>query len=113
MPVPLTALLAATIHQVRAAAIDSAAMDRALSLLYRAAGEIPVTLEIIDDRLMVNDMPVSTDAPGVPAVIACMLGHDTARLSLPGHLELHHWRGVAELFACCFASRYSRPRHRQ
>lgn len=99
MPVPLTALFAAAIYQVRAADVDAAAMDRTLSLLARAAGGTPVTFEIMDERLMVNDMPVSTDAPGVALVMASMLGHDTARLGLPGNLEPRHWRAIAEIFA--------------
>lgn len=99
MPVPLTALFAAALYQVRASDSDAAAMDRALSLLARAAGGTPVTFEIMDERFMVNDMPVGLDAPGVSMVIATLLGHDTSRLCLPGNLEPRHWREVAELFA--------------
>lgn len=99
MPVPLTALFAAALHQVRASDGDAAAMDRALSLLARAAGGTAVTFEVMGDRFMVNDMPVSVDAPGVAQVMATFRGHDTARLSLPGGLEPRHWREVAEIFA--------------
>lgn len=99
MPVPLTALFAAALHQVRASNGDAAAMDRALSLLARAAGGTPVMFEIMGDRFMVNDMPVSVDAPGVAQVMDAFRGHDTARLSLPGNLEPRHWREVAEIFA--------------
>jgi hypothetical protein len=99
MPVPLTALFASALYQVRAATGDAAAMDRAISLLARAAGETPITLEIIDGRFLVNDMPVPTDAPGAALVMASMLGHDTARLSLPGCLHPKHWRDVAEIYA--------------
>ena len=99
MPVPLTALFAAAIHQVRAATGDAAEMDRALSLLARAAGDTPILFEIVDGKFMVNDMPISTDAPGAALVMSSMLGHDTARLSLPGGLRPQHWREVAELFA--------------
>ncbi|MES2304929.1 MAG: HEAT repeat domain-containing protein [Gemmatimonadota bacterium] len=99
MPVPLTALFASALHQVRASDGDAAAMDRALSLLARAAGGTPVTFEVMGDRFMVNDMPVSMEAPGVVQVVETFRGHDTARLSLPGGLEPRHWREVAEIFA--------------
>lgn len=99
MPVPLTALFAASLYQVRAADGDAAAMDRALSLLARAAGGTPVTFEILNGRFLVNDMPVSIDAPGVTQVMEMMLGHDTAKLCLPANLEPRHWREVSEIFA--------------
>ncbi|MES2124470.1 MAG: HEAT repeat domain-containing protein [Gemmatimonadota bacterium] len=99
MPVPLTALFASALHQVRVADIDAAAMDRALSLLTRAAGGTPVTFEILEGRFLVNDMPVSAEAPGVSLVMDTLTGHDTARLCLPGGLEPRHWREVAEIFA--------------
>jgi len=87
------------LYQVRSANTDAAALDRALSLLARAAGETPITFEIIDRRFLVNDMPVATDAPGAAMVMASLLAHDTARLSLPGSLHPKHWRDVAEIFA--------------
>lgn len=99
MPVPLTALFATAIYQVRAADSDAAAMDRALSLLARAAGGVPVRFELLGDRLMVNDMPVAHDAPGVAFVIDALETHDTARLALPANLEARHWREVASLYA--------------
>ncbi|MEP6590241.1 MAG: HEAT repeat domain-containing protein [Gemmatimonadota bacterium] len=110
MPVPLTALFAASIYQARAVDADAAAMDRALSLLARAAGGTPVTFEIMDSKFVVNDMPVSTDAPGVSLVMEAMLGHDTARLCLPGGLEPRHWREVAEIFASA-AGLFPNPIH--
>lgn len=99
MPVPLTALFATAIYQVRAADSDAAAMDRALSLLARAAGGVPVRFELLGDRLMVNDMPVAHDAPGVAFVIEALESHDTARLALPANLEARHWREIASLYA--------------
>jgi len=110
MPVPLTALFAAAIHQVRAATGDAAEMDRALSLLSRAAGDTPIIFEIVDGKFMVNDMPISTEAPGAALVMSSMLGHDTARLSLPGGLQSQHWREVAELFASA-SGLYPTPQH--
>lgn len=99
MPVPLTALFASALYQVRASTGDAAAMDRAISLLARAAGETPITFEVIDARFLVNDMPVGTDAPGAALVMASLLAHDTARLSLPGSLHPKHWREIAEIFS--------------
>lgn len=99
MPVPLIALLAASIHQVRAADADPSGLDRALSLLARAAGGTPVTLEADEGRLLVNDLPVDRDAPGASLILQALADHDTSRIELPGSLEARHWREVAELFA--------------
>ncbi len=78
--------------------------------LPRAAGETPIIFEIVDGKFMVNDMPISTDAPGAALVMSSMLGHDTARLSLPGGLRPQHWREVAELFASA-SGLFPTPKH--
>ena len=63
MPVPLTALFAASLYQVRAADGDAAAMDRALSLLARAAGGTPVTFEILNSDKGPKAENVQRDRP--------------------------------------------------
>ena len=54
MPVPLTALFAAAMHQVKAAAADPIGSERVLGLLTRAAEASRVVFEVDQDRLLAD-----------------------------------------------------------
>lgn len=99
MPVPLTALFAAALYQVRAAAADPVGSERVLGLLTRAAAGSVVIFELDSERLLVNGLPVQGDAPGALMVRTAMIEHDTGRLQLPSGLGPRQWGDVAELFA--------------
>jgi len=99
MPVPLTALFAAALHQTRAAEADPVGTERVLSLLTRAAGGDSVVFELDTDRLMVNDIPVGGEAPGALLVRTALIEHDTSRLQLPAGMSSQQWGDVAQLFA--------------
>lgn len=95
MPIPLTALLAATLQQVRSADADPAAMARATDLLARAAGPGPTSWEVEPTRLVVNGMPIPNGAPGVAIVRAALTRHRLRRLTIPGHTDAAHWSDLA------------------
>jgi hypothetical protein len=99
MPVPLTALFAAAMHQVKAAAADPIGSERVLGLLTRAAEASRVVFEVDQARLLVNGLPVSADAPGALLVRTALVEHDTSRLELPAGMRVRQWGEVAELFA--------------
>lgn len=95
MPIPLTALLAATLQQVRSAASDPAAMARAAELLAQAAGAGPTSWEVEPSRLLVNGVPIPSGAPGVVMVRAALVRHHIRRLTIPGHTDATHWSDLA------------------
>lgn len=99
MPVPLTALFAAAIYQVRASSVDPVGSERVLGLLTRAAAGSVVVVELDDDRLLVNGVPVAGDAPGALLVRTAMIEHDTSRIQLPAGLGPRQWGDVAEIMA--------------
>ena len=99
MPVPLTALFAAAIYQVKASAVDPVGTERVLGLLSRAAAGTPVTFELEDERLLVNGLPVGGDAPGALLVRTALIEHETSRIELPMGMSASQWHDVAELFA--------------
>lgn len=99
MSVHLTALFAAALHQTRAIDADPVGTDRALDLLLLATAGEAVVFELDGDRLLVNDVPMSGDAPGALLVRTALLEHDTSVLRLPAHLTTRQWGEVAELFA--------------
>jgi len=95
VPIPLTALFAATLEQVRSAASDPAALARATDLLARAAGAAPSTWEVEPDRMLVNGIPISSGAPGVAIVRAVFTRHRIRQLTVPGHTDAAHWSEFA------------------
>lgn len=95
MPIPLTALLAATLQQVRSAESDPAAMARAAELLARAAGPGPASWEVEPSRLLVNDIPIPNGAPGVAMVRAALTRHHIHRLTIPGRTDATRWSDLA------------------
>lgn len=99
MTVHLTALFAAALHQTRAIDADPVGTDRTLNLLVLAAGDEASVFELDGDRLLVNDVPMSGDAPGSLLIRTALLEHDTSVLRLPPQLTTRQWGEVAELFA--------------
>ncbi len=99
MSVHLTALFAAALHQTRAIDADPVGTDRALDLLVLATAGEAAVFELDGDRLLVNDIPMSGDAPGALLVRTALLEHDTSVLRLPPQLTTRQWGEVAELFA--------------
>lgn len=99
MPVPLTALFAAAIYQVRASSADPVGTERVLGLLTRAAAGSVVVFELDEERLLVNSIPVGGDAPGALLLRTAMIEHDVSRLQLPSGLGPRQWGDVAEILA--------------
>lgn len=99
MPIPLTALFAAAIYQVRASSVDPVGTERVLGLLTRAAAGSVVVFELDDERLLVNGVPVAGDVPGALLLRTAMIEHDTSRLQLPSGLGPRQWGDVAEIMA--------------
>ncbi len=99
MPIPLTALFAAAIYQVRASSVDPVGTERVLGLLTRAAAGSVVVFELDDERLLVNGVPVGGDVPGALLLRTAMIEHDTSRLQLPSGLGPRQWGDVAEIMA--------------
>jgi hypothetical protein len=99
MSTSLTAMFAAALFQVNAAGAEPEAMDETIALLARAANGNPVSFERLDDKLLVNDFPVSLNAPGVQHILKALSDHGTSRLALPANLEPKHWREVVDVFA--------------
>lgn len=95
MPIPLTALFAATLQQIRSAASDPAALARATDLLARAAGAAPSSWEVEANRILVNGIPVPSGAPGVAIVRAVLIRHHIRHLTVPGHTDAAHWSDLA------------------
>jgi hypothetical protein len=91
----LTALLAATLQQVRSAVSDPAAMARAADLLARAAGPGPASWEVEPTRLLVNGVPIPNGAPGVAIVRAALARHRVRQLTVPGHTDATRWSDLA------------------
>jgi hypothetical protein len=91
----LTALLAATLQQVRSAESDPAAMARAADLLARAAGPGPTSWEVEPSRLLVNEVPIPNGAPGVAMVRAALTRHHIRRLTIPGRTDATRWSDLA------------------
>src|SRR3990172_8948351 len=99
MSTSLTAMLAATLYQVRASDADPASMDEAVTLLARAVNNRPTSLELVSGELFVNDIPLPADAPGVSHVVTMLTDHRLMRLALPAGLETRRWREIAEVLA--------------
>lgn len=97
MPVPLTALLAAALHQVRMVSADPAALTRAAELLAHATPPGKVMWELEDEGLLVNGTPVPASAPGAVTVRTALRQHRIARLVLPPSLSPRHWQEVVSL----------------
>lgn len=99
MPVPLIALLAASLHQAQTADVEPADLARAVGLLTRAVGGAPVTLAVTDNGLVVNDTPLPSTAPGVDSVLAVLHAHWIDRLAIPRAVESARWSQLVELLA--------------
>lgn len=99
MPVPLIALLAASLHQAQTADVEPADLARAVGLLTRAVGGAPVTLAVTDNGLVVNDTPLPSTAPGVDSVLAVLHAHRIDRLAIPRAVESARWSQLVELLA--------------
>jgi hypothetical protein len=99
MSVSLTALFAVTLHQVKAADADPDSMAEAVMLLARAANNRPVSFEVVDGKLYINEIPIPADAPGTAYVVKVLADHGMARLSLPAGVEPRRWREIAEVLA--------------
>lgn len=103
MPIPLTALLAATLHQVRLAEADPAALARAAELLAAAARGTAPSWAVDGDTLLALDTPVPAGAPGATTVRAALRAHRVARLSLPSGISATQWSDLAVLLASATA----------
>lgn len=99
MPVPLIAMLAASIHEAQAEGVDPASTTRAISLLARAAEGTPFSLSVTDDDLLVNDVRVDPDAPGVTQVYRALRAHQLSRLQLPRGMDTALWHELVEMLA--------------
>ncbi len=99
MPIPLTALFAAAIHQVRSEVADPSELEQSVALLPRAAGSEPVQYEVVGNQLHVNTIPVPATAPGAALLLDAFNQHHTSRLELPSGLTPRQWHDVAELYA--------------
>lgn len=101
MPTALTALLAAVIHDARAAAADAdrEGLDEAATLLAAAAGGGPIILECDAGRLVVNGLLVAEDAPGSALVANALHLHGTRRLEVPATLSASEWAAIGVLYA--------------
>lgn len=94
MPVPLTALLAAALHQVRMVQVDPVAVTRSAELLAYATPPGKVTWELDGDGLLVNGTPVPPGAPGAATLRTALRQHRIARLTLPASLSARQWQEV-------------------
>ncbi len=99
MPVPLIALLAASLHQALSSEVEPADFARAIGLLGRAVGGAPVTLAVVDGRLEVNGTPLPATAPGVEVVLAALAAHRIEWLAIPRAVESPRWSKLIELLA--------------
>ncbi len=99
MSISLTAMFAASLYQVKASDADPASMDEAVALLARTANTRPTSFESINGGLLVNDIPIPTDAPGAAYVRKMLDDHGLRRLTLPAGLEPRRWREMAEVLA--------------
>ena len=99
MSVPLAALFAAAIYQVRSSLSETEEVDRTVSLLTQATQGAAVSFEMIGDDLRINDTPLSLEAPGTAVIRHALVDHHTARLTLPPALTARQWREVVELYA--------------
>jgi len=99
MPVPLIAMLAASIHEAQAEGVDPASTTRAITLLARAAEGTPFSLSLAGDDLMVNDARVDPDAPGVMQVRRALGAHQLSRLQLPAGMDTALWHALVEMLA--------------
>lgn len=99
MELPVTALLAAAIHEARFAVEDPAGMDLILSLLTRATGGAAVSLEVSDEEFLVNATRIPSVAPGASLVRDALGNHDTVRLRVPPGALVEQWRSIVTLYA--------------
>lgn len=99
MPVPLVALLAASLHQAQSADVEPADLARAVGLLTRAVGGAPVTLVVTDNGLVVNDTALPATAPGIEGVLAALAKHRIEWLAIPRGVESPRWGQLVELLA--------------
>jgi len=99
MPVPLIAMLAASIHEAQAEGVDPASTTRAITLLARAAEGTPFSLSLAGDDLRVNDVRVDPDAPGVTQVHRALRAHQLSRLQLPSGMDTVLWQELVEILA--------------
>jgi HEAT repeats len=99
MPVPLIAMLAASLHEAQAEGVDPASTTRAISLLARAAEGTPFSLSVAGDDLLVNDVRVDPDAPGVVQVHRALRAHQLTRLQLPRGMDTALWHELVEMLA--------------
>lgn len=101
MPTTLTALLAAVVHDARAATAnaDTVGLDRAALLLVNAAGGQSVRLEREVDRLVVNGLPMAADAPGATLLARAMQEHGTIRIEFPVSMRASDWAAIGQLYA--------------
>lgn len=101
MPTSLTALLAAVLHDARAATAnaDTTGLDHAAALLVTAAGGQAVCVERESGRLLVNGLPVSDVAPGVGLVAKAMQEHGTTMIEFPASLGAAEWAAIGILYA--------------
>ncbi len=97
MPVPLIALLAAALHEAGASGKDPASHARAVSLLARAVGGSALTLSIDGDGLLVNGIPVPTQAPGVPQVVGVLTRLRLGGVTIPAEVEAPRWRDLVDI----------------
>lgn len=99
MPVPLIALIAASLHEAQVEGADPASTTRAISLLARAAEGTPFTLSVMGDDLLVNDLRVDPGAPGVLQVHRALRSHQLSRLQLPRGMDTTRWHELVEMLA--------------
>lgn len=99
MPVPLIAMLAASLHEAQVEGVDPASTTRAISLLARAAEGTPFSLSLMGNALMLNDVRVDPDAPGVMQVQRALRAHQLSRLQLPSGMDTVLWHELVEMLA--------------
>jgi hypothetical protein len=99
MSVPVAALFAAAIYQVRSSFADDEELERTVNLLIRATESLAVTFELLGDDLRINGTPLSLEAPGTAVVRHALVDHHTARLALPPALTARQWHEVVDLYA--------------
>ncbi|HET9066177.1 MAG TPA: HEAT repeat domain-containing protein [Gemmatimonadales bacterium] len=105
MPTTLTALLAAVVHDARAAAAnaDTVGLDHAAAMLTSAAAGQPLHLERDRGRLIVNGLPMTEDAPGAALLNNAMRQHGTVRIDFPAGLQPADWAAIGMLYASAAA----------
>jgi hypothetical protein len=99
MSVPVAALFAAAIYQVRSSLSDTEDLELSVRLLTQATNGAAVTFELLGDDLRINGTPLSLEAPGAAMIRHALVDHHTARLVLPATLAARQWREVVELYA--------------